>query len=120
MRLESGETIRVDGVVASNMDPRHLVLGLLGEDRVGSKIADELRRYEWGDSFFTIYTALDGPVEFRAGPEAGQAGYIQATGPSLDDLSGLSVSGSAVLQRVPELFEVCHKAGAPGKLGIPA
>jgi beta-carotene ketolase (CrtO type) len=87
VRLEDGETVQVDGIVASNTDPRHLVLDLLGEDQVGPKIAGEIRRYEWGDSFFTIYAALESSIGFRAGPEAGQAGYIQAAGPSVDDLS---------------------------------
>jgi phytoene dehydrogenase-like protein len=87
VRLEHGEMVHVDGVVASNTDPHHLVLDLLGERQVGSEVADKIHRYEWGDSFFTIYAAFESPIEFRAGPEASQAGYIHAAGSSVDDLS---------------------------------
>jgi beta-carotene ketolase (CrtO type) len=87
VRLEDGETIEVDGVVASSSDPSHLVLDLLGESCVGAEVAGKIRRYEWGDSFFAIYAALDRPVPYRAGPEAGQAGYVHAGGSSIDELA---------------------------------
>src|SRR5437660_3379929 len=48
VRLADGEEIAVERVVASNVDPYHLTIDLLGEDVVGGKIADEIRHYEWG------------------------------------------------------------------------
>jgi phytoene dehydrogenase-like protein len=87
VRLADGETIAVSRLVASNVDPRHLVFDLLGEAQVGPVIADRIRRYEWGDSFFTIYAALDGPPEYKAGPAASQAGYVHGAGASVEDLA---------------------------------
>ena len=87
VRLDDGETIALDGVIASNVDPRHLALDLLGEALVGEGIAGKIRRYNWGQSFFGIYLALDSPVPYRAGSDADQAGYVHIGGPSLDDLA---------------------------------
>jgi beta-carotene ketolase (CrtO type) len=85
VRLQGGETVRCEGVVASATDPRHLVLDLLGERHAGRGIADKIRRYEWGQSFFTIHVALDRPVAYRAGEEPGRAAYVHAAGGSLDE-----------------------------------
>jgi phytoene dehydrogenase-like protein len=85
--LESGEVIALDGVLASNVDPRHLILDLLGEAQIGESVAAKIKRYDWGQSFFGIYVALDRPVPYRAGPEADQSGYVHLGGPSLDDLA---------------------------------
>ncbi|MGD9890733.1 MAG: phytoene desaturase family protein [Dehalococcoidia bacterium] len=87
VRLDGGETIDVDQVIASNVDPRHLALDLLGEAAVGPAVADKIRHYEWGDSFFTIYAALDRPPEYKTGPAASQAGYVHGAGASMEDLS---------------------------------
>jgi beta-carotene ketolase (CrtO type) len=87
VRLAGGEEIGVGEIVASSIDPRHLVLDLLGEEVAGPTIADKIRRYEWGDSFFTVYVALDSPVEFAAVPGASGASYSHAAAPSLADLA---------------------------------
>ena len=87
VRLAGGEVIEAGALVVSSVDPRHFVLDLLGEEAVGAVIADEIRRYEWGDSFFTVYVALDSPVEFGAVPEGSRASYTHAAAPSLDDLA---------------------------------
>jgi phytoene dehydrogenase-like protein len=87
VRLSDGEEIAVGSVVASNVDPRHLVLDLLGEPVVGPTIAGKIRQYEWGDSFFTVYVAVDSPVEFAAVPEASGTSYSHLAGPSLNDLA---------------------------------
>ncbi|MBV8087273.1 MAG: NAD(P)/FAD-dependent oxidoreductase [Chloroflexi bacterium] len=91
VRLEGGEEIAADRVVASNIDPYHLVTDLLGEEAVGRAIADKIRRYEWGDSFFTIHAALSEPVTLAAGDvaddELGRAGYIHVQPPGIEDLS---------------------------------
>jgi beta-carotene ketolase (CrtO type) len=87
VRLADGEEIQVDRVVASNVDPFHLTVDLLGEAVVGKEIADKIRHYEWGDSFFTIHAALSGPVTFAAGEELGHAGYIHVQPPTIEDLS---------------------------------
>jgi phytoene dehydrogenase-like protein len=89
VRLSSGETIATSGIVASSVDPRHLVLDLLGEDQVQPATAGRIRQYEWGDSFFTIHAALRRPIAYAAGPDADRAGYVQAAGETADELSQL-------------------------------
>jgi phytoene dehydrogenase-like protein len=85
--LESGETIPLDGVIVSNVDPRHLVLDLLAEAQLGEEVAEKIRRYDFGQSFFGLYLALDRPVGYRAGSAVDQCGYVHLGGPSLDDLA---------------------------------
>ncbi|MBV8983246.1 MAG: NAD(P)/FAD-dependent oxidoreductase [Acidimicrobiia bacterium] len=87
VRLAGGEEIAVDKVVASNVDPYHLTIDLLGEQAVGKELADKIRHYEWGDSFFTVHAALSEPVAFVAGEELGHAGYIHVQPPTIEDLS---------------------------------
>ncbi|MGH3145709.1 MAG: phytoene desaturase family protein, partial [Rubrobacter sp.] len=80
VRLQGGEEISAR-LVVSGVDPGQLALKLLGRQVVGTEIADKMDRYEWGDSAFVIYAALDGPVEYKAGPEAGEAAHVHLTPP---------------------------------------
>ncbi len=84
--LRGGEFIEVDGPIASNVDPRHLVLDLMGNDASESVKAD-IRRYEWGPSFFGLYAALGRPVDYKAGSELSKACYVHASTSSIDDLA---------------------------------
>ena len=61
---------------------------------MGPDIVAKLDRYEWGDSAFVIYVALDGPVEYKAGLVARHSAYVHPTPPTL----GLFLTG---LYRVP-------------------
>jgi beta-carotene ketolase (CrtO type) len=76
--------------VASGVDPGQLALRFLGEEVLGSEIAGKMERYEWGDSAFVIYAALDGPVEYKAGPDAGAACHVHLTPPTLDPVAKAS------------------------------
>src|SRR5215208_3292947 len=91
VRLESGEEMPVGRLVASGVDPGQLALRFLGEGVVGPEIAGKMERYEWGDAAFVIYAALDGPVEYKAGPEAGAACHVHLTSPSLASVARASV-----------------------------
>jgi len=91
VRLEGGEEIPVGRLVASGVDPGQLALRFLGEEVVGPEIAGKMERYEWGDAAFVIYAALDGPVEYKAGPEAGAACHVHLTPPSLDPVAKASI-----------------------------
>jgi beta-carotene ketolase (CrtO type) len=91
VRLESGEEIPVGRLVASGVDPGQLALRFLGEEVVGPEIAGRMERYEWGDAAFVIYAALDGPVEYKAGPEVGAACHVHLTSPSLASVARASV-----------------------------
>jgi phytoene dehydrogenase-like protein len=89
VRLADGEAIHIGdrGVIASNADPRQLIVDFLGEDNVGSELVGKMQRYEWGDGYMTIYLALDGPVTYNAGPDAQRSPYVHATTPSLEYLA---------------------------------
>jgi beta-carotene ketolase (CrtO type) len=91
VRLENGEEIPARHLVASGVDPAQLTLRFLGEEVVGSEIAAKVERYEWGDPALVIYAALDGPTEYKAGPEAGAACHVHLTPPSLEPMASASV-----------------------------
>jgi len=110
VRLESGETIECDGVIASNVDPRHLVLDLLGAAQVGDVVAAKIRDYEWGQSFFGIYVALDRPVPYRAGEAADRAGYVHIGG-ALDDLADTFAQARAELLPERPMIGAINEAG---------
>jgi beta-carotene ketolase (CrtO type) len=89
VRLTNGEVIKIaeDGLVASNVDPFHLVADFLGEEIVGGELVAKMRRYEWGDAYMIMYLALDAPVTYKAGPDAQRSPYVHATTPSLEYLA---------------------------------
>jgi phytoene dehydrogenase-like protein len=101
----------VDGVVASNVDPRHFTLDLLGEPALGPTIAEKIKRYEWGSSFFVIYAALDRPVAYRAGAAADSAGYVHAAGQTLDELAETFVQCRAGLLPSAPMVGIINEAG---------
>ena len=89
VRLTTGEDIALtpEGVIASNVDPRQLIVDFLGEENVGGELVAKMRRYEWGDAYMVIYLALDAPITYEAGPDAEAGGYVHATAPSLEYLA---------------------------------
>jgi beta-carotene ketolase (CrtO type) len=95
VRLTGGETRVASRVVVSAVDPPQLVQRLLGEETVGSDVAADMRRYELGEATFAIYVALDGLVEYKAGPDAGRAAHVHLTPPSLDAFATASVDARA-------------------------
>jgi beta-carotene ketolase (CrtO type) len=87
VRLTSGEEIPVSQLVVSNVDPGHLVLDLLGPGMVGKEIVEKMEQYEWGDSVFVMFVALDSPITYNAGAAARQSAHVHLTEPSLDFLA---------------------------------
>ena len=77
----------MNGPIAVNADPRHLVLDLIGEPAAGPELSGQIRRYEWGPSFFVIYMALDRPVEYKAGPDPMKACYVHVSEASIDHIA---------------------------------
>ena len=117
VRLVDGEEIQAGKLVASNVDPQHLVFDLLGEDQVGPTLANKMRQYELGESVMVIYLALDGPVEYTAGPLAGQSVYVHATPPSLDYFSHLFYEVRSGYLPSRPFFLACHdSAGDPSRV----
>jgi phytoene dehydrogenase-like protein len=82
--VEGGERVPVGTLVAASVDPAQLALRLLGEEVIGTEAAQRAARIEWGDAVLVIYAALDGPVEYAAGAEAGAAAHVHLSEPSLD------------------------------------
>jgi phytoene dehydrogenase-like protein len=88
--LEGGERVSVGTLVAASTDPAQLALRLLGEEIIGTHAAERARRIEWGDAVLVIYAALDGSVEYAAGPEAGAAAHVHLSAASLDAMARAS------------------------------
>jgi phytoene dehydrogenase-like protein len=84
VRLAGREEIPVGQLVVSNVDPGHLVIDLLGAGMVGQQIVDKMKHYEWGDSVFVMFVALDSPISYKAGPAARQSAHVHLTEPSLE------------------------------------
>jgi len=89
VRLTDGEEIPCRGVVAANANPARVVLELLEEADVGPEIAAKMRRYRWGFGGLSVFLALDAPVDYRVGTEAGRATYVHPSPPTLDYFAGI-------------------------------
>ena len=117
VRLADGEVVPVDKVVTSSVDPRTLVLNLLGRDVVGDDVAGKVERYVWGDSIMVIYLALSNPLEFRAGEETGRACYVHCTPPSLKYVTQMFTETRAGLLPAGPVAVVCNDSVAdPGRV----
>jgi len=75
------------GLIVSAADPRQLVERFLGPTVAGPELTARIRNYEWGDAVCVLFTALDGSVDYAAGPEAGAASHVHLTHPSLEAIS---------------------------------
>ena len=67
VHLEDGTRIPVDGILVSNLDPRHTFLELVGESSLPSEFVPAVTRWRYDVmSMFCVYLALDAPVRWRA------------------------------------------------------
>jgi phytoene dehydrogenase-like protein len=87
VRLASGEEIPAGELIVSNIDPGNVVIHLLGKEMVGQEILDKMIQYEWGDSVFVMFVALQSPFNYKAGPAARQSAHVHLTEASLDFFS---------------------------------
>ena len=108
VRLSNGKEISVARLVASTVDPRTLVIDLLGKAVVGEDMTRKIERYEWGDSIMVIYLALSGPLEFKAGEETARACYVHCTPPSLEYIAQMFVEARAGLLPALPVMVVCN------------
>src|SRR5262249_34229305 len=51
---------------------------------VGAEIVDKMKQYEWGDSVFVMFVALEAPINYKAGSAARRSAHVHLTEPSLD------------------------------------
>jgi phytoene dehydrogenase-like protein len=67
VQLEDGSSVPVDGIVVSNLDPRHTFLELVGEDSLPQEFGPAVKRWRYDVmSMFCVYLALDRPVRWKA------------------------------------------------------
>ena len=87
LRLGDGEEIEVGKLIASSIDPRQLMLDLLGEETVGPEITAKIRRYEYGSPVMAVFLALDRPVAYKAGDLPSQSPAMHCTPARFDYLA---------------------------------
>jgi phytoene dehydrogenase-like protein len=67
VELEDGERISVNGILVSNLDPRHTFLELVGESELSGDFAHACRRWRYDVmSMFCVYLAIEAPVRWKA------------------------------------------------------
>jgi phytoene dehydrogenase-like protein len=67
VELEDGETIPVDGILVSNLDPKHTFLELVGGSNLDDTLRHAVERWRYDVmSMFCVYLALDAPVRWKA------------------------------------------------------
>src|SRR5262245_52270842 len=67
VELDDGARIPVDGVLLSNLDPRHTFLELVGESDLPAEFVPAVQRWRYDVmSMFCVYLALDAPVRWKA------------------------------------------------------
>ncbi|MGB7295827.1 MAG: NAD(P)/FAD-dependent oxidoreductase, partial [Candidatus Aminicenantales bacterium] len=108
VRLADGEEIGISRVVASNTDPRQVIVDFLGEENVGSDLIQKIQRYEWGDAFFVVYLALDEPLVYRAGDNAGRSAYVHPSPPTMDYLSRIYAECRGGLLPAAPMVVMCN------------
>ena len=87
VRLANGEEIFAEKLIVSNVDPVQLVLQLLDADMVGQDIVTKMKKYEWGDSVFVMYVALNEAIHYKAGRSAELSAHVHLIPPSLEALT---------------------------------
>jgi phytoene dehydrogenase-like protein len=110
VKLEDGEVIPVDGILVSNLDPKHTFLELVGEQDLGETMAHAAARWRYDVmSMFCVYLALDAPVRWKAAEfePAVQRCFAVSMCESLDVLDdNASDCRLGVPPRQPGLFSV--------------
>jgi phytoene dehydrogenase-like protein len=89
VRLADGSEHRATRVVAASVNPILLVRDMLADEEVGADVAEKMRQVRNGCAQMTIWLALDGPVEFRAGSYFNESLYVHATLPGVDALQSV-------------------------------
>ena len=83
---------------------------------VGADIVDKMKLYEWGDSVFVMFVALESPVNYKAGPAARQSAHVHLTEPSLDFLSRVYLQcRGGLLPAAPMIVSWNDSAIDPGR-----
>jgi beta-carotene ketolase (CrtO type) len=97
-------------LAASAVDPHQLIVEFLGEAPVGPDIVRKIWHFEWGDAALVIYLALDGPPEYKAGPEALRSSYVQPALPTLSYLAQVYTDCRSGKLPAAPLLLLCNNA----------
>jgi phytoene dehydrogenase-like protein len=89
VRLEDGTEYRAPTVAAS-VNPILLARDLVTEEELGSGVSAKMRTVENGFAQMTVWLALEGPVEFRAGAYFHRSLYAHATLAGVDALQSVT------------------------------
>src|SRR4029079_6142532 len=85
-------------------------------EMVGPAIVERMARYEWGDSVFVVFLALDAPVDYKAGAGARQSAHAHLTEPSLDFFARVYLQcRGGVLPDAPMIVAWNDSAVDPGR-----
>ena len=108
--LDSAERIPVNGILVSNLDPKHTFLELVGEAELPPEFRPLVNRWRYDImSMFCVYLALDEPVCWQAAADdpAVQSCFAVSMCESLDVLDdNASDCRLGVPPRQPVLFSV--------------
>jgi phytoene dehydrogenase-like protein len=116
VRLAGGEVIACRGPIACNANPARVILEFLDEADVGAAIAAKMRRYQWGLGMMSIFLALDGPLPYKAGPEAGRATYVHPSTPTMEYFAAaVSAAGRGHLPAQPFMLAANESAVDPSR-----
>jgi len=79
------KTLEVKKAVIACLEPKQLYLNLIGEEHLPAGFMKKVKRYRFGDATFKMDLALDGPPNWLAGKEVGDACYLHLA-PYTDDI----------------------------------
>ncbi|GHH44603.1 phytoene desaturase family protein [Lentzea cavernae] len=85
VRLEDGSVVRARRAVLADVPAPRLYLDLIGGDALPSKLAQDLKKFQWDGDTIKVDWALSGPIPWT-NPEAAQAGTVHLGG----DVNGLA------------------------------
>ncbi len=108
--LDDATRIPIDGLLVSNLDPKHTFLELVGEQDLPSAFTPLVNRWRYDTmSMFCLYLALDEPVRWKAAADDPAVERCFAVS-MCEDLSVLDDNASdcrlGVAPRQPGLFSV--------------
>jgi phytoene dehydrogenase-like protein len=110
VELEDGTVIPVDGILVSNLDPKHTFFELVGEQKLDETMERAVKRWRYDVmSMFCVYLALTVPVRWKAAEfePAVQRCFAVSICESLDVLEdNASDCRLGVTPRQPGLFTV--------------
>ncbi|EKT60258.1 phytoene desaturase family protein [Providencia burhodogranariea] len=82
----TGQTFSARKAVIGNITPTQIVNSLINEAHLPSNYIQKAKQYRYGLSTMMIHFALDGPLEWKAGEDFSNFGYVHI-GPYTNDIA---------------------------------